>query len=169
MNPDQDAHQISIKLLLREMVTYNLCKSTGELALDLNTSQSKICPYLKMVEKLSMKMFYENTQHSSMEETLRFSKITQGHIQEESRRKKLDLGWLVLPHPLDSPDLASSYFHFLSLFFFSFFFSFSTKCSEWQQNFSRRSGENVWGKLLEPETSSILLERTQKMARCDSK
>ena len=45
MNPDQDA--------LRELMECNPYKSTQELALDLNTSQSTICPNLKKIGKMN--------------------------------------------------------------------------------------------------------------------
>ena len=41
-------------------------------------------------------------------------------------------------------------------------FLLSTKCSEWQKIFSRRSSKNIYGKLLELKTSWILLERNQQ-------
>ena len=42
-----------------------------------------------------------------------FCLITQGYIQQESRRKKI-LGWAVLPHPSYSLDLALSCFNLFS-------------------------------------------------------
>ena len=42
---------------LRELVEYNPRKSTRELALDLNTSQSTICGHLKKMRKVSKKIF----------------------------------------------------------------------------------------------------------------
>ena len=53
MNPDQEAHQTLLKMLLRKFVECNLHKSTQELALDLNKSQSTICRYLKKIVKVS--------------------------------------------------------------------------------------------------------------------
>ena len=44
---NQDTHQTSIKILLRELVECNLCKSTWESPLDLSASQSTICHHLK--------------------------------------------------------------------------------------------------------------------------
>ena len=42
-----------------------------------------------------MKIFKENALHSSIGETFSFM-ITQGHIQQESHRKILDFGWVIL-------------------------------------------------------------------------
>ena len=91
-----------------------------------------------------------------------FCMITFGYFQQESWRKKiLDSGWVVPHHPPYLPDLD---FHL---------FYFATKCSKWQKIFSRRSAENICGKLLELVTSWILLERSQQstwwMAWGDSK
>ena len=66
------------------------------------------------------------------------SLITQGHIQLETCRKILDLGSSVLLYPPYSPDFVLSDFHL---------FSFSTKCSEQQNIFSKRSSKNACGKL----------------------
>ena len=57
------------------------------------------------------KNIQENSLHSSIEETLIFSKISLGHVHPESHRKILDLDWSFLPHPRYSSDLVSSDIH----------------------------------------------------------
>ena len=75
------------------------------------------------------------------------------HSAKITQEKILDLDWSVLPHPPYSPDLAPSDIHL---------FLFSKKCFEPQKISSRRSGKNVYGKLVELETRWILLERNQQ-------
>ena len=53
MNPDWDTHKTSNQDVLRELVECNSNKSTQELVLDLNTSQSTICHHLRKIGKVS--------------------------------------------------------------------------------------------------------------------
>ena len=59
-----------------------------------------------------MKIFNENTPHSSIEDILCFSVIKQGYIQPESSKKKIMyFDWSVLFYPPYSLDLVLSNLH----------------------------------------------------------